>query len=408
MPGIGTGFDGSCSGSSDGSSLGKKELMSEESGDMEGSFWLDPVNAEWGPPAENTVLVVLPENFDEGKLTLNWAFNYFAGNDSVWFAVAHVYKPIKMISLMGMEIDANHLEEEFVDAYRKLERERLNGILNEYLSQCQHTLKLKCMKLLVEAVDTFEGLLNIIHTLHISKVVVGTVKESRPATSEGVKRLLREAKPSCKLWLDNGDTRMHWSLRVRISCNGGEASSSSNAGGKSDDEEGKMEQDADPLENIREKSFEVLSRHQNAEKEMYWGWQKAMLLTEKWSRELRLKDVQWRRDIEGFLEKEKMEKDRLKQEIEQLKLEKRQLMSQRSKHHNRFDDVNNQREEMERRILEAEIAVKDIQSISAAARDRNESLEAERAYLQQELSNATSATTELQSFHSSMKCKDKC
>lgn len=40
-----------------------------------------------------------------------------------------------------------------------------------------------------------------------------------------------------------------------------------------------MEQDADPLENIRQKGFEVLSMHQNAEKEMFWGWQKAMLLT---------------------------------------------------------------------------------------------------------------------------------
>jgi wobble nucleotide-excising tRNase len=72
-------------------------------------------------------------------------------------------------------------------------------------------------------------------------------------------------------------------------------------------------------------------------------------------------------------------------------------MSQRSKKHNRFDDVNNEREEMERRILEAEIAVKDIQSISSAARDRNESLEAEKACLQQELCNATSAVKELQS-----------
>ena len=40
-----------------------------------------------------------------------------------------------------MQIDANHLDEEFVASYRKLEKERLNGILNEYLSQCQHTLK---------------------------------------------------------------------------------------------------------------------------------------------------------------------------------------------------------------------------------------------------------------------------
>lgn len=40
-----------------------------------------------------------------------------------------------------MEIDANHLDEEFVASYRKLEKERLNGILNKYLSQCQHTLK---------------------------------------------------------------------------------------------------------------------------------------------------------------------------------------------------------------------------------------------------------------------------
>jgi septation ring formation regulator EzrA len=40
-----------------------------------------------------------------------------------------------------MEIDANHLDKEFVDAYRKLERDRLNGILNDYLSLFQHTLK---------------------------------------------------------------------------------------------------------------------------------------------------------------------------------------------------------------------------------------------------------------------------
>jgi chromosome segregation ATPase len=112
--------------------------------------------------------------------------------------------------------------------------------------------------------------------------------------------------------------------------------------------------------------------------------------------------MQWRRDIEEFLEKEKREKDQLKQEIERLKLEKRQLMSQRSKNHNRFDDVNKEREEMERRILEAEISVKDIQSISAAARDRNESLEAEKAYLQQELHNATSAIKELKSKFSSL------
>lgn len=105
-----------------------------------------------------------------------------------------------------------------------------------------------------------------------------------------------------------------------------------------------------------------------------------------------MKDVQWRRDIEKFLEKEKMEKDQLKQEIEQLKLEKQQLMS-----YNPSDDVNNQRKEMERRILEAEISVKDIKYICAAARDHNESLEAEKVRLQQELSNATSAATELQS-----------
>lgn len=114
-----------------------------------------------------------------------------------------------------------------------------------------------------------------------------------------------------------------------------------------------------------------------------------------------MKDVQWRRDIEKFLEKEKMEKDQLKQEIEQLKLEKQQLMSQ-SKKDNHFDDVNNQRKEIERRILEAEISVKDIQSICAAARDRSESLEAEKVHLQQELSNATSAATELQSKLSSL------
>lgn len=47
----------------------------------------------------------------------------------------------KNLNSVGMEIDANHLEKDFVDAYRKLERERLNGILNDYLSQCQHAHK---------------------------------------------------------------------------------------------------------------------------------------------------------------------------------------------------------------------------------------------------------------------------
>ncbi|KAJ1693743.1 hypothetical protein LUZ63_010441 [Rhynchospora breviuscula] len=342
---------------------------------MEGSLWLDATNAEWRPSAENIVLVALPENFDEGKSTLSWALNYFSGNDSVWFAITHVSQSIKMIPFMGMEIDTNHLGEEYVDAYRKLERERLDEILIKYLSQCQHTLKLKCLKLLVEAEDTFEGLLNIIRTHDISKVIVGKLKESRPALLEGVKRLMREVKPSCKLWfVYNGKL-----IFTRTPHNNGEASTSSSAGNRenfemNDDEEGQIELGADPYKNIREKAFEVFIRHQNAEKEMFWGWQKAMLLTAKMSSEQHLKDVQWKRDIEDFLEKEKKEKDQLKQEIEQLMLEKQH----------------------------AEIAVKDIQSISAAARDRNESLEAEKASLQQELSNATSATKVLQSKFSSI------
>ncbi|KAJ4803020.1 U-box domain-containing protein kinase family protein [Rhynchospora pubera] len=370
---------------------------------MEGSLWLDATNAEWRPPAENIVLVALPENFDEGKSTLSWALNYFSGNDSVWFAITHVYTSIKMIPFMGMEIDTNHLGKEYVDAYRKLERERLDEILIKYLSQCQQTLKLKCLKLLVEAEDTFEGLLDIIRTHDISKVIVGKVKESRPALLKGVKRLTREVKPSCNLWFFyNGKL-----IFTRTPHNNGEASTSSSAGNRenfemNDDEEGQIELGADPYENIREKAFDVFIRHQNAEKEVFWGWQKAMLLTAKMSSEQHLKDVQWKRDIEDFLEKEKKEKDQLKQEIEQLMLEKQQLTRQWSMNSNRTDEVNNEREKMERRILEAEIAVKDIQSISAAARDRNESLEAEKASLQQELSNATSATEVLQSKFSSL------
>lgn len=73
--------------------------MSEESGDMEGSIWLDVMNVEWRPPAENIVLVVLPENSHEGKSTLNWALDYFSENDSICFAVALEYKSTKMISL---------------------------------------------------------------------------------------------------------------------------------------------------------------------------------------------------------------------------------------------------------------------------------------------------------------------
>jgi hypothetical protein len=73
--------------------------VSEESSDMEGRIWLDAMNAEWRPPAENIVLVALPDNLDEGKSTLSWALNNFSGNDSVCFAVAHVYKSTKMIPL---------------------------------------------------------------------------------------------------------------------------------------------------------------------------------------------------------------------------------------------------------------------------------------------------------------------
>ncbi|KAJ3681906.1 hypothetical protein LUZ60_014479 [Juncus effusus] len=351
-------------------------VMSEET---EENLWFGSNSTEGRPPAESIVLVSLPEKYEEGKSTLDWALKYFSGNDSIWFAVVHVHAPIRKIPLMGVEIEAGNLGEEIVEQYRKIEKGRLNGILNKYLSRCRQTFKFKAFKLLVEAEDLYEGLLNIVRTLDVSKIVTETSSPRRTAPSEAAKKFMRELKPSCKIWFVSAGKLIF----ARISCNTGEASSSSNGrngetNGILDDKEGEMDLDVDPQETLRKEAYDILIGRENAEKEMFWILQKSMLVTAKMTSELHSSDAQWRGDIHELLTKEKQENSHLKEEINRLKQE-----------------LIDQREEMETRISEAEVSVKDIQSISAAARDHNESLEAEKMHLREQLNDTTKTMGEL-------------
>ncbi|TVT99661.1 hypothetical protein EJB05_34452 [Eragrostis curvula] len=118
---------------------------------------------------EEKVFVALPAEFKAGQSTLSWALSHFAGGGST-IVIAHVHVPSKMIPVMEFDVDV------------------------------------KCEKLVFENDDVVAGLIDLIASHGVTKLVISAAadkhysrKMDKPKSKTAIE-VMQRADPSCQIW----------------------------------------------------------------------------------------------------------------------------------------------------------------------------------------------------------------
>ncbi|XP_042403192.1 U-box domain-containing protein 33-like isoform X1 [Zingiber officinale] len=155
------------------------------------------------PPAEEKLYVAVAAELKAGKATLFWAIQN--SNRDRTIVLAHVHVPAKTIPMMGGKFPESCLTTQQVNAYRMLERDKMNKSLNAYINLCSE-MKVKVEKVVIEMDDIANGLVELIELHCITKLVMGAaadkhysrkMKDVKSKTAINVKQL---ANPLCKIY----------------------------------------------------------------------------------------------------------------------------------------------------------------------------------------------------------------
>ncbi|KAJ3706769.1 hypothetical protein LUZ61_010474 [Rhynchospora tenuis] len=167
---------------------------------------IEEVEAAAAQPSgdEGKVYVVVSDDINEGKSTLAWTIQNFP-RDSMNIVVTHVHVPAQTIPFMGTKFHVNNLQEQEVKAYRRLERERMEANLNQYIKECSK-LKVTAEKLVMEMNDISEGILALIHLHGVTRLVMGAAadkhysRKMKTPKSKKANMVMDKADPFCKIW----------------------------------------------------------------------------------------------------------------------------------------------------------------------------------------------------------------
>ncbi|KAL6906435.1 hypothetical protein ACP4OV_004036 [Aristida adscensionis] len=153
---------------------------------------------------EEKVFIALPAEFKAGQSTLSWALSHFGGGGGATVVITHVHAPPQMIP-MGVRFHASKLSREQVSIFRRIERERVDKLLDEYVRQCSK-MKVKCEKLVFEKEDVGAGLVELIALHGVTKLVISAAadrqysrKMNKPM-SRTAREIMHRADPLCKIW----------------------------------------------------------------------------------------------------------------------------------------------------------------------------------------------------------------
>lgn len=150
------------------------------------------------------VFVVVPAERRAGRSTLSWALGHLCGGATT-VVVTHVHVPPQMIPVMGAKFHASKLSSEQVSSFRRMERDKADKILDDYVHQCGKT-KVRCEKLVIEKEDVVSGLVELIGLRGITELVVSAAADRQYSTKldrpicRTASAIMQRADPSCKIW----------------------------------------------------------------------------------------------------------------------------------------------------------------------------------------------------------------
>ncbi|XP_019051385.1 PREDICTED: U-box domain-containing protein 33-like [Nelumbo nucifera] len=135
------------------------------------------VEIEEEPPCniDDKIFVAVGKEVRENLSVLLWTLRNSGGEK---ICILHVHQPAQLIPMgpMGGKFPASKVKEQEVRAYRELERAKMNGVLDEYLSTCAKE-GVRAEKLVVEAEDTKKGIVDAISQHEIKKLVMGAASD---------------------------------------------------------------------------------------------------------------------------------------------------------------------------------------------------------------------------------------
>ncbi|KAG6469833.1 hypothetical protein ZIOFF_070766 [Zingiber officinale] len=148
--------------------------------------------------------VAVAKEFATGKDHLVWVLK---NNPMIKkIVLIHVHVPSPVVPMKGAWFPANQLEPEEVKAYRQIEQETMQRALNEYIDGCSSIKEVQVEKLVIEADDIGQGLLQLISQHRITNLVMGAAGDKhytnnmKEPKSRKALMLQQEAASLCKIW----------------------------------------------------------------------------------------------------------------------------------------------------------------------------------------------------------------
>ncbi|KAM2280342.1 hypothetical protein ACFX1S_041075 [Malus domestica] len=122
---------------------------------------------------EDMIYVAVGKDVKDSKSTLVWAVHNSGGKK---ICILHVHQPAQMIPLMGTRFPASSLKDQEVRAYREIERQHMNKILDDYLCICRQ-MGIRAEKIHTEMDCIEKGIVKLISQLGIRKLVMGAAAD---------------------------------------------------------------------------------------------------------------------------------------------------------------------------------------------------------------------------------------
>ncbi|KAB2001187.1 hypothetical protein ES319_D12G283600v1 [Gossypium barbadense] len=151
---------------------------------------------------EDVIFVAVGKNVEKSKTTLDWAVDNFPGKK---ICVLHVHRPTHVLALTDGKLARGKLKQHAVEAFQKLERQRLQERLDEYLLILDHS-GVQADALWIEMDSVEKGILEIIARHNIRWLVMGAAadkyysKKLVELKSKKATFVCQNAPVSCHIW----------------------------------------------------------------------------------------------------------------------------------------------------------------------------------------------------------------
>ncbi|XP_039000148.1 U-box domain-containing protein 32-like isoform X2 [Hibiscus syriacus] len=153
---------------------------------------------------EEVIFVAVGRNVEKSKTTLNWAVDNFPGKK---ICVLHVHRPTHVLASTDRKLSLRRgkLKQHAVEAFQKLERQKLRELLDEYLLILDHS-GVQADAVWIEMDSVEKGIAEIIARQNIRWLVMGAAADKYYSTklvelkSKKAIFVCQSAPVSCHIW----------------------------------------------------------------------------------------------------------------------------------------------------------------------------------------------------------------